>query len=56
MGSYKHDVVVVIEMGAYIHGLLILCGCLFSQFYGTRLIQHGIASIKIFWAVILISI
>ena len=27
-------VVVVIEMGAYIHGVLILCGCLLSQFYG----------------------
>ena len=35
MGAYKHDVVVVIKMGAYIHGVLILCGCLLSLFYGT---------------------
>ena len=34
MGAYKRDVVVVIKMGAYIHGMLILCGCLLSQFYG----------------------
>ena len=27
MGAYKRDVVVVIKMGAYIHGVLILCGC-----------------------------
>ena len=25
MGAYKHDVVVVINMGAYIHGVLIFC-------------------------------
>ena len=34
MGAYKCDVVVVIKMGAYIHGLLILYGCLLSRFYG----------------------
>ena len=34
MGAYKCDVVVVIKIGAYIHGVLILCGCLLSQFYG----------------------
>ena len=28
MGAYKRVVVVVIKMGAYIHGVLILCGCL----------------------------
>ena len=28
MGAYKRDVVVVIKMGAYIQGVLILCGCL----------------------------
>ena len=33
MGAYKHDVIVVIKMGAYINGMLILCGCLLSQFY-----------------------
>ena len=33
--AYKLDVVVVIKMGAYIHGVLILCGCLLSRFYGT---------------------
>ena len=32
VGAYKRDVVVVIKMGAYIHGVLILCGC---RFYGT---------------------
>ena len=36
MGAYKRDAVVVIKMGAYIHGVLILCGCLISQFYGTE--------------------
>ena len=43
MGAYKRDVVVVIKMGAYIHGVLILCGCLLSQFYGTievRIANH----------------
>ena len=35
MGAYKRDVIVVIKMGAYIHGVLILCGCLLSQFYGS---------------------
>ena len=34
MGAYKRDVVVVIKMGAYIHEVLILCGCLLSPFYG----------------------
>ena len=34
MGAYKRDVVVVIKMGAYIHGVLILCECLLSRFYG----------------------
>ena len=29
MGAYKRDVVVVIKMGAYIHEVLISCGCLF---------------------------
>ena len=33
MGTYECDVVVVIKMGAYIHGVLILCGCLLSGFY-----------------------
>ena len=37
MGAYKRDVVVVIKMGAYIHGVLILCGCLLSRVYGTHL-------------------
>ena len=34
MGAYKRNVVVVIKMGAYIHGVLILCGYLLSRFYG----------------------
>ena len=34
MGAYKCDVVTVkIKTGAYIDGVLILCGCLLSQFY-----------------------
>ena len=37
MGAYKCDVVVVIKMGAYIHGVLIFCGCLLSRFYGTTM-------------------
>ena len=32
--AYFRDVVVVIELGAYIHGVLTFNGCLFSQFYG----------------------
>ena len=32
VGAYKRDVVVVIKIGAYIHGVLILCGCLLSRF------------------------
>ena len=32
--AYKCDVVVAIEMGAYIHGMLIFYGCLLSWFYG----------------------
>ena len=31
-GAYKCDVVALIKMGTYIHGLLILCGCLLSNF------------------------
>ena len=34
MGAYKCDVIVIIKIGAYIHGVLILCGCLLSRFYG----------------------
>ena len=32
MGAYKCDAVVVIKMVRYIHGVLILCGCISSQF------------------------
>ena len=35
MGAYKCDVVVVIKMGAYIHGVLIFYGCLLPRFYGS---------------------
>ena len=35
MGTYrKRDVVAVVKMGAYIHGVLIFYGCLLSRFYG----------------------
>ena len=40
MGAYKRDVVVVIKMGAYIHGVLILCGYLLCQYYGTVILAH----------------
>ena len=40
MGAYKRDVVVVIRMGAYIHGVLILCGCLLSRFYGMSFVYY----------------
>ena len=33
MGAYKRDVVVVIKVGAFIHGVLIFYGCLLSRFY-----------------------
>ena len=36
MGAYKRKVVVVIKMGAYISGVLILCGCLLSRFYDSK--------------------
>ena len=50
MGAYKRDVVVVIKMGAYIHGVLILCGCLLSRFYGkdTSLIWRIILVPRVF--------
>ena len=41
MGAYKLNVVVVIKIGAYIHGVLILCGCLLSQFYGILTHKHN---------------
>ena len=31
-GAYKCGAVVVIEMGAYIHGVLIFYGCLLSRY------------------------
>ena len=34
MGACKRDVVIVIKMGAYVHGVLIFYGCLLSRFYG----------------------
>ena len=43
MGAYKHDVVVVIKMSAYIHGVLILSGCLLSQFYGMNQLSIVVA-------------
>ena len=33
MGAYYRDVVVVIELGAYIHVVLTFNGCLLSRFY-----------------------
>ena len=47
MDAYKCDVIVLIKIGAYIHGVLILCGCLLSRHYGipieiTSLIYHYI--------------
>ena len=40
MGAYKRNVVVVIKLGAYIHGVLILSGCLLSRFYSTHAHAH----------------
>ena len=37
--AYRRDVVVVIKMGAYIYGVLILCGCLLSRFYSNHLVN-----------------
>ena len=37
IGAYYREVVVVIELGAYIHGVLTFNGCLLSRFYGTYL-------------------
>ena len=41
MDAYS-DVVVVIKMGAYIHGVLILCGCLLSRLYSIYAIVHAV--------------
>ena len=35
MGAYKHDVVVVIKMGAYIHGCLFCVGAYYPDFMMT---------------------
>ena len=40
LGAYKCDVVVVIKMGACIHGVLILSGCLLFQFYVMTYVQN----------------
>ena len=45
MGAYKRDVVVVIKMGTYIHGVLILCGCLLSRFYRMSE-EHEVYSVR----------
>ena len=34
MGAYKHNVVLVIKIGHYIHGVLVLCGCLVTEVGG----------------------
>ena len=31
LGAYKHIMIVVIKIGAFIYGMLILCGCLLSR-------------------------
>ena len=43
MGAYKHDVVAEIKMGAYIHGVLILCGCYYPNF--TTSLQLGLVDV-----------
>ena len=45
MGAHKCDVIVVIKMCAHIHGVLLFCGCLLSQFYGnsSRKIPMGVS-------------
>ena len=39
-GAYKHQWLFVIKMGVYIHGVLILCGCLLFQFYGITVLAQ----------------
>ena len=34
LDAYKYNVVAAIRMVAYVHGVLILCGCVLSWFYG----------------------
>ena len=41
MGAYYRDVVVVIELGAYIHGVLTFNGCLLSRFYGMGIHENA---------------
>ena len=52
MGAYYRDVVVVIELGAYIHGVLTSNGCLLSRFYGTC---HTIMSLLVTYYVLLVE-
>ena len=48
--AYKRDVTAEIKMGAYNQGVLILCGCLLSRFYGTSMagIHYGKLDIEVF--------
>ena len=43
-GCLLSEVVVVIELGAYIHGVLTFNGCLLSRFYGIAKSGHDLAS------------
>ena len=35
MGAYTRESMQEVVIGAYFHGVLILCGCLFLRFYGS---------------------
>ena len=41
MGAYYRDVVVVIELGAYIHGVLTFNGCLLSRLRYKPIHEYG---------------
>ena len=38
IGAYKRDVVVVIKMGAYIHGFLFSMGAYYARLFGVNVI------------------
>ena len=46
MSVYKCDVVVVIKIGTYIHGVLILCGCLAILHYSRAIASMSLVIIK----------
>ena len=57
MGAYKRDMFAEIKMGAEIHGVLILCGCLFCVgAYPNFMVQLGLHTGKIRCTLLILAI